>query len=64
MTFIDKEALVDYLTGTDLAELEKSGRVELTGDRDVTARFSDHFDPPADAARLLVTLHGPAPDTQ
>lgn len=64
VTFADKAALVDYLTGTDLAELLRSGRVELTGDRDVAAGFSDYFDPPADAAKILVTLHGPTPGSQ
>lgn len=64
VTVTDKAALVDYLTGTDISALESSGRVELTGDRDVIARFSDYFDPPADAAKILVTLHGPVPDPQ
>lgn len=59
--FADKAALVDYLIGVDLSELERGGRVEYDGDRDIAARFGDYFDPPPNAARILVTLHGPVP---
>jgi hypothetical protein len=57
--FADKAALVDYLGGTSLDDLESGGRLVLEGDRDAAARFSAFLDEPPSASRICVTRHGP-----
>ncbi|HTT50285.1 MAG TPA: alkyl sulfatase dimerization domain-containing protein [Streptosporangiaceae bacterium] len=58
--FADKAALVAYLTGTAVDQLVASSRAELDGDREAVAQFGSYLDPPPDASRIMVTLHGPA----
>ena len=63
VTFDDKGALADYLTGRPLDELTEQGTATVAGDGDSAARFGTYFDAPPSADRILVTLHGPAPQT-
>lgn len=59
--FAGKAALVDYLGGTSLDDLESAGKLVIEGDRDAAARFSVFLDEPPSAAKIHVTRHGPVP---
>ena len=56
--FTDKAALVAYLLGTTLVELEAAGAVVVTGNGAAAADFARYFDPPSQPGRILVTSHG------
>jgi hypothetical protein len=60
LRFADKAALLDYLLGASLADLESASRVTVAGDRDAATLFATFIDEPAHMSRILVTLHGPA----
>ena len=59
--FADKTALVDYLGGAFLDDLESGGNLVIEGDRDAAARFSAFLDEPPSASKICVTSHGPVP---
>ena len=62
LDFADKSAFVDYLTGLTIADLADAGTLTITGDHAAAASFASYFDPAPDMARILITLHGPAPE--
>ena len=57
--FADKAALVDYLGGASLDDLESGGKLVIEGDRDAAAQFSAFLDEPPGASKICVTRHGP-----
>ena len=57
--FADQAALVDYLGGTSLDDLESGEKLVIEGDRDAAARFSAFLDEPPSASKICVTRHGP-----